>query len=125
MQTLTSRLTGDETLSILKQKSLGQSIMVSDFIEHLKHDEEARLCLETQSEGYFDNNKLLIQVDKAIDIFEAKYPATQGLFMFDNAPSHKCSDETLNAEKMNVRPGGKQPAMLAFSYRIAGNFRQG
>ena len=108
---------GDETLSILKQKSLGQSIMVSDFIEDLKHDEEARLCLETQSEGYFDNNKLIIQVDKAIDIFEAKYPAAQGLFIFDNAPSHKkCSGETLNAEKMNVRPGGKQPAMLAFSY---------
>ena len=109
---------GDGALSILKQKSLGQSVKVSDFIEeaggeYLKHGgEEARLRLETQTEGYFDNEKLLVQVDKAIDIFEAKYPAAQALFLFDNAPSHKkCSDETLNAEKMNVRPGGKQPVM--------------
>ena len=109
---------GDGTLSVLKQKSLGQSIMVSDFIEeaggkYLEHDgQEARLLLETQSEGYFDNDKLLVQVDKAIDVFEAKYPDAQAVFLFDNAPSHKkCSNQTLNAEKMNVRPGGKQPVM--------------
>ena len=85
----------DGSLSVLKQKSLGQSIMVSDFIEeascdYLKHNNtEARLLLETQTDRYFDSKMLLIQVDKAIDIFEAKYPEAQGLFIFDNAPSHK------------------------------------
>ena len=33
-------------------------------------------------------------------------------FLFDNAPSHrKCSEDSLSAERMNVRPGGKQPVM--------------
>ena len=68
--------------------------------------------LETQNDGYFNNDKLLEQVKVAIDIFEAKYPNAQAVFMFDNAPCHrKVSDNALNAEKMNVKPGGKQPIM--------------
>ena len=31
--------------------------------------------------------------------------------MFDNAPSHKYPDDGLNANAMNVHPGGKQPVM--------------
>ena len=92
--------------------------MVSDFIEEasadfLQHDGvEACLLLETQSEGYFESNRFLIQVNKAIDIFNSKNPGKQALFIFDNAPSHrKCSDESLNVKKMNVGPGGKQPVM--------------
>ena len=97
---------GDDSITILKQKSLGQSIMVSDFIEEasadfLQHDGvEACLLLETQSEGYFESNRFLIQVNKAIDIFNSKYPGKQALFIFDNAPSHrKRSDESLNVKK--------------------------
>ena len=50
----------DDHVTILKQKSLGQAIMVSDFVEeataeYLRHDgKEARLLLETQQDGYFD-----------------------------------------------------------------------
>ncbi len=80
--------------------------MVSDFIEEasadfLQHDGvEACLLLETQSEGYFESNRFLIQVNKAIDIFNSKYPGKQAL---DNAPSHrKRSDESLNVKKMWV-----------------------
>ena len=108
----------DGSTAVLKQKRLGQSIMVSDFIEECSTDylnnngSEARLLLEAQSEGYFDSDKLLEQVDKAIDIFECKHPHAQGLFLFDNAPSHKkCSNDTLNVSHMNVRDGGKQPIM--------------
>lgn len=107
----------DGTTQVLKQKSLGQAIMVSDFIEEvggfLAHNgEKARLLLEHQSEGYFDNNMLIRQVNKAVTIFERKYPAAQGMFIFDHAPSHmKRPDDDLNAEKMNVRDGGKQPFM--------------
>ena len=55
---------------------------------------------------------LLKQVDKAIKIFEDKYPHAQALFLFDNAPSHKkYAEDSLNAERMNVRPGGKQPKL--------------
>ena len=107
----------DGSRQALKQKSLGQAIMVSDFIEEvggfLRHQgEEARFTMEHQSEGYFTNDLLLEQVGKAISIFEVKYPEAQGLFIFDNAPSHvKRPPDALNPDKMNVKDGGKQPFM--------------
>ncbi len=61
---------GDDSITILKQKSLGQSIMVyrrgesADFLQH--NGAEAHLLLEAQSEGYFESTRFLIQ---AIDIF--------------------------------------------------------
>ena len=91
--------------------------MVYDVIEevdgYLKHNgEEARVYLEHQSEGYWKNEHMLEQVKKATKIFEAKYPNTIGLFIFNNAPSHtKKPEDELNADAMNVRPGGKQPVM--------------
>lgn len=107
----------DGTSQVLKQKSLGQSIMVSDFIEEvdgfLKHDGvEARLYLEHQKDGYFNNEMLIEQVKKAMDIFDRKYPGHLGLFIFDNAPSHvKKAPNSLNPDHMNVKDGGKQPTM--------------
>ena len=49
--------------------------MVSDFIDevdgYLKYeDEEARLYLEHQTEGYFTNEVFVDQVSRAVDIFE-------------------------------------------------------
>ena len=88
--------------------------MVSDFIDEVDgylmfEEEEACLYLEHQTEGYFTND---IQVGKAVDIFESKYPDAVGMFVFDNAPSHrKKPDDCLNPEKMNVSDGGKQPVM--------------
>ncbi len=54
---------------MLKQKSLGQAIMVSDFVEEigglLEHDgERATLFLEHQTDGYFTNTRLISQVCK-------------------------------------------------------------
>ena len=89
--------------------------MSGDYLRH--DDKQARLLLETQTNGYSDNEKFLLQVDKVIDIFEAKYPSYQGLFIFDNAPSHKkCPDDALKVENMNVRPGGKQPIMRSTEF---------
>ncbi|KAI0309113.1 hypothetical protein OF83DRAFT_1180000 [Amylostereum chailletii] len=40
-------------------------------------------------EGWFSAEDLLAQVDRAIDVFEGKTKGfAQGLFLFDNAPSH-------------------------------------
>ena len=51
-------------------------------------------------------------MDTAIDIFEAKFPNSQGLFLFGNAPIYKkYPNDALNADCMNIRPGGKQPIM--------------
>ena len=84
----------DGSRQALKQKSLGQAIMVSDFIEEvggfLKHDgQEAWLLLEHQSDGYFTNDMLVKQVERTINIFEAKYPDAQGLFFWPCALAHE------------------------------------
>ena len=52
------------------------------------------------------------QVKKALDIFEQKFPGVCGIFLFDNAPSHKkYPPDALNPSNMNVYPGGKQAIM--------------
>ena len=108
---------GDDYTNVLRQKSLGASIMMSDFIDEVSgfvRDEEgeARLLLETHQEGYFTNDLLIQQVEKTINIFERVHPNATGIFLFDNAPSHrKVVDDALNADRMNVGPGGKQPIM--------------
>ena len=105
----------DGSNNALKQKSLGQAVMVSDFIDEVNgylefEGEEARLYLEHQSEEYFTNDLFVDQVMKALDIFEEKYPGVVGLWIFDNAPSHlKKPEDCLNPDKMNVSDGGKQP----------------
>ncbi|KAI0266630.1 hypothetical protein BGY98DRAFT_1069572 [Russula aff. rugulosa BPL654] len=80
-----------------KAKGNGQSLMVSDFLTpdwgRLRDgDEEARIIFKAgrNRDGYFDADDLLQQVDKAIDIFEGLTKGwAQGLFLFDNAPSHQ------------------------------------
>ena len=88
--------------------------MVSDFIVeghgYLCDDKgEAWLYLET-CDRYFNNEMFIKQVDSALDIFERKFPQVTGIFLFDNAPSHReYPPNGLNAASMNVYPGGKQP----------------
>ena len=56
--------------------------------------------------GYFDANDLLKQVNNAIDIFEGLTKGwAQGLFLFDNAPSHqKCAPDAISARHMVKGP---------------------
>ena len=105
---------GDKNTNVIRQKSSGAGIMVSDFIDEVSSfvrtdTEEARFLLET---SYFNNDHLLDQVEHTIDIFEKIDQDATGLFLFDNAPSKKLADDGLNVEKMNVNPGGKQPVMM-------------
>ena len=53
-------------------------------------------------DGWFSASDLLDQVDNAIDIFEGITKGwAQGLFLFDNAPSHqKRADDTISAHQM-------------------------
>ncbi|KAI0280561.1 hypothetical protein BC826DRAFT_924333 [Russula brevipes] len=93
--------------SLPKAKGNGQSLMVSDFLTpdwgRLRDDDqftshiftstrEARVIFKAgkNRDGFFDADDLLQQVDKAIDIFEGRTNGwAQGLFLFDNAPSHR------------------------------------
>ncbi len=91
--------------------------MISDFVDEVSGfvrnaSDMAGLSLETQRDGYFNNDQLLIQVEKTINVFEEIHPSSRGLFLFDNAPSHKkVADDSLNVDKINVLSSGKQPAM--------------
>lgn len=65
---------------------------------------EARIIFKAgkNRDGYFDADDLLRQVDKAIDIFEGLTKCyAQGLFLFDNAPSHqKRAPDAISARHM-------------------------
>ena len=105
---------GDAQINVLKQKSLGSSLIMSDKVNGFVRNtsDQARLTLETSKDGYFNNDMLLKQVEKTVDLFEKVNPDAQALFLFDNAPSpKKMAEDSLNADKINIGPGGKQPVM--------------
>ena len=114
----------------IRPKSAGRGIMVSDFItEHdgflaLTDEEQLRypsipkfarrvlFRYGSQSKGYWNCEKFLIQVQTAVQIAEKKYP-TQNftlVFIFDQSSGHTAyPEDALNAHRMNVSDGGKQP----------------
>ena len=123
-------------MTILRPKSKGAGIMVSDFIdehngylrlsddeyEHFKESHpgikrQARAYLEyvENKEGYWTSEKFMAQIEVAATIAEVKYPREEGyrlVFIFDHSSCHGAyADDALNANKMNMKPGGKQPAM--------------
>ena len=63
---------------------------------------EQRSLAGVNCDGYFDAQDLQKQAEHAIDIFEGKTNGNaQGLFLFDNAPSHqKQAPDALSARKM-------------------------
>ena len=77
--------------------------MMSDFIDEVSgfvrdSQDEARLYLVTNQEGYLTYDHLLAQVEK--NIFEKIHPEATAIFLFDNVPSHyKVPDNALNADK--------------------------
>jgi hypothetical protein len=72
---------------------------------HVNHtNREARVIFKAgkNRDGFFDADDLLRQVDHAIDIFEGLTKGyAQGLFLFDNAPSHqKRAPDAISARYM-------------------------
>ena len=63
-------------------------------------------------DGYWNSNKFMKQVARAVSIFESKYPKAQAECNLDQSPCHKkLPEEALNIHSMNVNPGRKQPQM--------------
>lgn len=87
---------------------MSESHPFSDFERGSPYDREARLFFKAGKarDGWFDNDDLVIKVDKAIDIFEGKTNVfATGLFLFDNALSHqKRAQDALSARKMPKGP---------------------
>ena len=121
---------------MMKPKSKGAGIMVSDFIDEHNgflalSDTEyeaakssnprihkyARAFLEygESKEGYWTRDKFIAQMHRAIEMAEIKYPKEDGwrhVWVFDHSSCHAAmADDALDVGKMNVKPGGKQRIM--------------
>lgn len=89
-----------------------ECITVSDFINKVSGffrdgQDQARLLLETHLEGYFTNDPLLAHVEKTfLSWFTQQY-----FYLIMYCLTNKQPDDALNADKMNVGLGGKQPKM--------------
>ena len=116
----------------LKPKGQGRGLMVSDFIDeysgYLKLSdaeyEEARphhpnlwkktryiLKYGEDNQGYWNSETFMTQ---AVTIAEIKYPRESNsiVFLFDQSSGHTAYDsDALQVTRMNVNPGGSQPAM--------------
>ena len=69
--------------------------------------------LNISRDGYYDASRFLTDTEKACDIMDANYNGEYKLaILMDHSPIHEAmAEDELNAKKMNVRPGGKQPIM--------------
>ncbi|KAF8578546.1 hypothetical protein K439DRAFT_1648756 [Ramaria rubella] len=120
----------------LRKKGEGCAIHISDFIvEHTGRivlNEEQRqindklpLHLRLQhmdaweiiypgknNDGWWNMERLIVQVRRMIPIFERLYPGAVGEFFFDQSSAHGVfAPKALNLKEMNLRPGGKQRVM--------------
>ena len=121
---------------MMKPKSKGAGIMVSDFVDNRngflaftedeysevkKSDPDlpkyARVFLEygEAREGYWTGDRFVAQMRKAIRIAELKYPKKDGwrhAWVFDHSSCHAAmAPDALQVSEMNIKPGGKQPRM--------------
>ena len=110
----------------LKPKSKGKGIMVSEFLCAAQgrlncRDEEGGKEYITEiikygsgssDDGWWNAEKMVKQTEKAITIFNKAFPGDIAVFAFDNSSGHACkAKDALVANRMNLRPGGKQPEM--------------
>ena len=83
---------------------------------------EARKYLKPgkNEEDWWTADHLIDQViNYAIPIFEAIYPSAIAVMAFDNSTNHGAMpDDSLNAARMNINPGGKQPLMHSTYFGI-------
>ena len=124
-----------EDMVVLRPKSKGSGIMVSDFIDQhsgflrLNEEEqaldqsrdpefpvEARALLEygVESKGYWTGDKFMKNVEDAAGIAKFQYPNDKYTlaWLFDHSSCHRAfANDALNPKKMNVWPGKRQPRM--------------
>ena len=90
-------------------------LQLTDITKYPDIPKEARCYLKPgkNQEGYWIAEHLLEQIKyKAIPIFETLYPNCIAVFAFDNSSNHAVfSKDALVANRMNLKPGGKQPIM--------------
>jgi hypothetical protein len=106
----------------LLKKGRGRLIHVSDFVEEengclIIHNEEGDMVKDARciiypgmgADTWWDHTQLLVQVDKAIEIFDEAHPDCVALFVFDQSSAHALlGHDVLRAFEMNKSNGGSQ-----------------
>ena len=119
----------------IRPKGIGRGIMVSDFVDEFNGlltltaeefergklmypdlKKKARVLLKygVESEGYWNSEKFIKQVEDVIKIVNVKYPRNyyNVFWFFDHSSGHTAfAEDALNVNRMNVKPGGAQPRM--------------
>src|SRR5216683_868183 len=104
------------------KKGCGRLIHVLDFVEEengrlIVHNEEGDVVKDVRcviypgmgTDTWWDHAQLLVQLDKAIEIFEEAHPNCVALFVFDQLSVHALlGPDALCAFDMNRSNGGKQ-----------------
>jgi len=107
---------------ILQKKGHGRIIHVSNFVEEengrlIVHNEEGNIVRDvrtiiypgTGGDPWWDHTQLLVQVNKALDIFKEVHLGCEGLFIFNQSSAHaSLGPDALCAFNMNKSNGGKQ-----------------
>ena len=119
----------------IRPKNQGRGLMVSDFVteynglleltnEELRHESDSNpsirkyareiLKFGSGNESYWNSEKFLKQMERAVAIADVKYPSDRfsKVWIFDQSSGH-CAfrDDALNVNRMNVNPVGAQPKM--------------
>ena len=70
-------------------------------------------------DGYFTNDEILAQANRAMDILNNDYPDDEHVFFYDNAKTHTvCQPDTLSARYMTVKsPQGCSLQLLVHSQK--------
>ena len=126
---------------MIKPKSRGAGIMVSDFIDEfdgflalteaqydaakvsnpgIKKYAQEFLEYGEAREGYWTRDRFVAQMERAVQIAEIKYPKSSGwrhVWVFVHSSCHAAmADDALDVNHMNVKPGGKQRIMRDTEY---------
>ncbi|KAG0639114.1 hypothetical protein HOY80DRAFT_1045975 [Tuber brumale] len=106
----------------LRKKGRGQGLHVSDLLIPIGRLGDGAACeiLKCGGNIWWDGGKLLEQIKtKAIPLFEAEFPWTKALFLFNNAKPHcKYADDALRVSKMNLADGGKHAKAMRSTYVV-------
>lgn len=114
---------GEDNSQILRAKGGGAKLMLSGFLFESEGEcgwvkgTELFMEIGKNKDGYFNNARLMQQMEKALPVMEERFPGKKLVFIFDNAPSHrKKAENALNVSEMNVNPGGKQPIIRSTTW---------
>jgi hypothetical protein len=102
----------------LKSKSKGAGLMESLIINELQGgvtDYEGELCVELMEYGkgnWWTSDRMIAWLRKCIEIRKKLFPWARVIWRFDHSSNHTAkAEDALNASRMNIGPGGKQPKM--------------